>query len=337
LKEGFRGRNEGAGTAKNRGYLLIRAWGCGFWSDVFHVLGQFLLAEITERRPVVYWGGNSLFSDNPTKNAFSDFFVDSSSKELDDVLRRDKSFWPQKWNVSNILGNDVNKFDGPFSRMAALYYLTRTEDVLVSDFYSGVVDLLPWIPASHSQFGKSVDEVYRYLFSKYLFPTNDIVNQVDAFVSEQLASRPFMAVHLRGSDKIEEVTDLNQRNVAYFEHIDAYLAKSDGGQIFLMTDDNHILVQMKTKYGNRILNTNSRRTSSAKGVHYQAADSRKLLGIEVMIDTYIAAKANCFVGNGGSNVSLAVSYIGSRDRQSCQLIGNNVLHGYGHLWSIQNW
>ncbi|MGB8078567.1 MAG: hypothetical protein WCF09_11900, partial [Gallionella sp.] len=34
-------------------FLLIKAWGYGFWSDVSHVLGQLLLAEITGRTPVV--------------------------------------------------------------------------------------------------------------------------------------------------------------------------------------------------------------------------------------------------------------------------------------------
>jgi len=39
-----------AGTEQQ--FLVIKAWGYGFWSDVSHVLGCLLLAEITGRIPV---------------------------------------------------------------------------------------------------------------------------------------------------------------------------------------------------------------------------------------------------------------------------------------------
>src|SRR5262245_6993052 len=40
-------------------FLVIEAWGSGFWSDLCHVLGCLLLAEITGRIPVTHWGANS--------------------------------------------------------------------------------------------------------------------------------------------------------------------------------------------------------------------------------------------------------------------------------------
>jgi protein O-GlcNAc transferase len=55
-------------------YLLIKAWGYGFWSDIDHVYGALLLAEITGRVPVVKWGSNSLFRDADTDNAFESYF-----------------------------------------------------------------------------------------------------------------------------------------------------------------------------------------------------------------------------------------------------------------------
>ena len=44
-------------------YLLIKAWGFGFFSDVNHIIGQLLIAELTGRIPIVYWGKNSLFGE----------------------------------------------------------------------------------------------------------------------------------------------------------------------------------------------------------------------------------------------------------------------------------
>ncbi|MFH1020476.1 MAG: hypothetical protein V1782_07685, partial [Pseudomonadota bacterium] len=53
---------------KNEKFLLIKAWGFGFWSDVSQILGQLLLAELTNRTPIIHWGSNSLFTDDATKN-----------------------------------------------------------------------------------------------------------------------------------------------------------------------------------------------------------------------------------------------------------------------------
>ena len=51
-----------APVPKFGGYLLIKSY--GFWSDVEHVIGALLLAEMTGRTPVVHWGGNSYFTDD---------------------------------------------------------------------------------------------------------------------------------------------------------------------------------------------------------------------------------------------------------------------------------
>jgi protein O-GlcNAc transferase len=48
---------------------------------------------------------------------------------------------------------DVAKWCGTYSRAAAIYFLNRPEVVEVSDFYIGVVDVAPWIPADHPMLG----------------------------------------------------------------------------------------------------------------------------------------------------------------------------------------
>ena len=80
-------------------FLLIKAWGFGFWSDMDHVLGGLLLAEITGRMPVVHWGRNSLFSDDPARNAFDEFFEPVSAMRIDDLIRADFTYFPPKWSA----------------------------------------------------------------------------------------------------------------------------------------------------------------------------------------------------------------------------------------------
>jgi protein O-GlcNAc transferase len=66
-------------------FLLIKAWSYGFWSDVSHVLGQLLVAEITGRTPIVHWDSNSLFGDGTGSNAFEFYFETLSDVDVGDI------------------------------------------------------------------------------------------------------------------------------------------------------------------------------------------------------------------------------------------------------------
>ena len=202
-------------------YLVIKAWGCGFWSDVGHVMGSLLLADITGRIPVTHWGWRSLFSDGSAQDAFQFYFEPVSPITLDALLALDDAdFFPSKWSVANLGLDDQAKWNGHGSRMAGIEYLSRAETIAVADFYIGVIDLLPWIPKSHSLFGKTLDEVYRDLVARYLRPKHEIAAAVDAFWDEHLSSGPTIAVHVRGADKRDEMPGIDTFNNRYFGLLD---------------------------------------------------------------------------------------------------------------------
>lgn len=313
-------------TKKNEKFLLIKAWGYGFWSDVSHVLGQLLVAELAGRTPVVSWGRNSLFWDGATENAFDYYFEALSDVSVQDIQKSDFDFWPPKWNHGNLLEGEVNKWSGSYSRVASLYLLGRPEKVVVSDFFTSVYDLKPWIPRDSHLYGLSADELYLYFVRKYLHPKNDILDAVDAFYKLHLAEHDFIAVHARGSDKALEMNDLDEVNRQYKKIIDQHIASRNCQRIFLMTDDARILEYFKEAYGNKIVTTDCQRTNSATGIHYQTVPDRRRLGIEVMVDAYLAMQAKAFVGNGFSNPSLIVRYL--KDWPACDvaLIGQNMFH-----------
>ena len=75
------------------------------------------------------------------------------------------------------------------------------------------------------------------------------------------------------------------------------------------------------------------RTDTNKGVHYQAGDQIRRSAEEVIVDTLIARNAGRFVGNGYSNPSIFVYYLGQWQKGSCQLIGGNRMQHYNtHLY-----
>ncbi|MFT6581629.1 MAG: hypothetical protein ACJAU6_002068 [Alphaproteobacteria bacterium] len=295
-------------------YLLIKCWGQGFWSDVSHVLGQLLLAEITGRTPIVHWGANSLFGDatdpqGADANIFHYYFEPIGDLSLADLTRFDGDFFPPKWSAENLKAVEVNTWKGAWSRMAALYCLNRPERVVVSDFYTGIADLSSWIPENHPLSGQSVEQIYRLLIKKYLRPNAEILAEIETFYEQRLAALPYISVHVRGADKYNEQSDLGDVNDQYFQVLDDYLAQDPSCNIFLFTDDNRIFRRFTARYGDKVIYTDCDRTDTDAGVHVAPKISPRRLAEEVMVDSYLAARGLGFVGNGASNVSCMVVHL----------------------------
>ena len=305
-------------------YLLIKGWGFGFWADMAHVAGSLLLSEITGRLPLVYWGPESLFGDKSERNAFTHYFEPVSSISLEQLFRiPNASFFPPRWHAGNLTQSGVSKWEGKGSRAGSVFFLNRPETIAVSDFNIGVVHVMPWIPPHHPLHGKSLEEIHRYLTGKYLRPRPDILAACDKFYQAHLAGAPFVAVHLRGSDKALEDANLDATNRELFAALDAV---DPTWPIFLMTDDAHCLARMKARYGDRIIATDCQRTDTDEGVHYLPAVDPVRAGREIMIDTYLALRANRFIGNGRSNVSAMIAAMKDWPPGALTLIVRSVLH-----------
>jgi hypothetical protein len=304
-------------------YLLIRNWGFGFWADMVQVLGSLLLAEITGRIPLVYWGPDSRFSDKSERDAFTRYFEPVSTVTLQQLVRLpNASFFPPRWNAGNLTQTGISKWEGRGSRAGAVYFLNRPETVAVSDFHLGVVNVMPWIPPSHPLHGKSLEDIYLFLTAKYLRPQPDIVAACDSFFAAHLAGGPFVAVHMRGSDKALEDLDLDKTNAEFLSALDTV---DPSWPIFLMTDDAQCLARMKSTYGRRIVVTDCQRTDTDEGVHYLPTVDPVQAGREVMIDTYLALRADRFIGNGRSNVSAMIAVMKDWPAGTSTLIGRSML------------
>jgi len=305
-------------------YLLIKAWGYGFWSDMDHVLGQLLLAELAGRTPVVHWGANTLFGAAGVANAFELYFRPVSGATQEGLAAWGQSFFPAKWSAANLHGENVNKFQGPGSRTSALHLLARDEDVVVSDFHGKVCDLMGWIEPDSPWHGLDYQAVYRRLFAKHVQLQPALQARVDAFARERMAGRRWVAVHVRGSDKITELRDLELVNQQYRHRIEKMLQADPGMGIFLLTDSERFAREYREAYGERVLAADVARSGDATGVHYAGHEGRKL-GEEVVMDAFLAARCDAFLGNGASNVSTAIRHLKDWAPGSFELIGPDFL------------
>jgi len=303
-------------------YLLIKAWGHGFWSDVCHVLGCLLLAEITDRVPVTHWGSRSLFTVNAMEDAFHSYFRPLSAVSARELTRTQADFFPSHWTASNLL-TDQPKWSGENAGNNGINYLDRREAVVVVDYYVGVIDLLASVPEDHRLHGKSVEAVYRDLIAKHLKPTESILSGVETFYRRQIAGSPVIAVHVRGSDKILEMPDqLTRINQRYFELLDR---EDRSYRFLLLTDDSRLVSSFRERYGERIILTDSQRTNTDTGVHHDARLNRARLGFEIARDTYLALRCDKFIGNGWSNVSAMIEMLKQWDPGACQMLVPSML------------
>jgi hypothetical protein len=319
-------RQSGAGTVSGKlRFVVIKSWGYGLWSDVDHVLGQLLLARITGRIPVIHWGSNSLFRNPDADEAFTTLFEPVSDVSLADVAGKGRSYFPSKWSDTNIDRNDVNKWDGAFSRMTGLYFVNREEDVVVSDFHTYLADLVPWIAPGHPLHGMSAQDTYRQLFAEYIRPRPDILESIEGFWQREMKDRHLLAVHVRGSDKTIEITKLNEVNATYDARIRAYLDRHPEAQIFLLTDSVTVLHEYRHAWGPRLISTDCARSDTQQGVHHQSRADRRRIGAEVIRDVFLAARCRHFIGNGSSNVSTSVLHVRKWDPSEVELVYDNLL------------
>ncbi|MEB2628199.1 O-fucosyltransferase family protein [Peribacillus frigoritolerans] len=294
---------------KNR-FLLIKSWSCGFWSAMEHVSGALLMAELTGRIPVVFWGADSLYaSEAPLiKDAFTMYYQPISQYTIDDVEKENFMYYPFRWNKSNLrFPGEVHLTD--LDNVPDLF--SRPENVLVSSIHTGIHYFQHLIKENHPVYGLDFHDKHRYIFRKYFKLQPYLSDEIEKFYNENMKDKhPVLGVHVRGNDKIVERPHLNQLNAAYFSEIDKYLEINPSASIFLLTDSESILEKYKVLYGNKVIHTDSIRTESEsvyESVHVGLPHcSKRQKGIDIVKDTYLATKCDHFIGASYSNVSLAI-------------------------------
>lgn len=313
-------------AGQSEGYLVIRAWGAGFWSDVDHVLGNLLLAEITGRTPIVAWGESSRWAMPGTESAWDLYFEPVSSLTLDNVRAESGPYFPDRWSAANFMGPDLDKWGPPETRFAGPMLLNRPERVVVADFCTPAAQMRHWLPADHPLHGAAWTAVYRDLVRRYLRLKPDIEAEVRAFAQEVTAGGPTAAIHIRGTDKSVEISDLGKLNAACREALDRALAERSDLRIFLLTDTAAVVSEFRQRYGDRLVTADCQRGAGQTGVHFLEGlpVDRRRLGIEVIRDAYAAAACERFIGIGMSNVALAVQHLKDWAPGACTLVGLNL-------------
>jgi protein O-GlcNAc transferase len=310
-------------------FLLIRAWGQGFFADVDHVLGQCLLAEITGRMPMVFWGKESRFGDG-VSNAWGRYFEPVSALRFDDVVhaaRRGGTLFPPHWNAHNLHSVHFPLLDPPRTRPAPIDILTRKEAIVVSTMHASMAMVLPWTLAGHWLHESTVSAAFAALAKKYLNPTPRILALVDSaqarlLAPHQQAGGKVLAIHLRGGDKVGEDPAIVETCAKVISRTESLLQGPGGSRwrVLVLTDSTVFERECQARLGSRAIFTAAQRSAGSTSLHFDRSRPGPQLGDDVLVDVLLATRCDRFLGLGSSNVSTAVSYLKDWDGQ-CELIG----------------
>ena len=322
-------------TPRQPAYLIIKCWGYGFWSDVEHVMASLLLAEMTNRVPVVRWGGNSYYTSDETKDCFQNFFNPVSDATLEDAIAGNDRYYPPKWSAANIRQDHLNVWEGAYSRLSGLYFLNRPERIAVSDFFTQILELTPWLHEDHWLCGLDVITVMRRLYEKYFSLQKDIQQEIDAFIADKFDGTPVLGVHVRNDDKGSENVDLKEENARIPYMIERRLAQNRELRIYLMTDRDSVIKDYTSRYGARVFHTDSNRSSDQTAVTISDREDRSRFGVDVIKDTYAAAACTYFIGNGSSNIPPMIEILKDWPEGHFEMIGDNIK--LVRNWKLHDW
>lgn len=293
-------------------YLLIRAWGAGFWADVLHTVHGLALAEASRRVPVIYWGRECRYRSPGVDDAWRLYFEPVSSVTARDLTRGRRSFFPPKWTAENLRFQRVNKDQGEWGATSGLYLLNRTEDVTVFDFFTELDDLAPWFAPGHPLAAADPEPALGELYRRHLRLKPDLAAEVGRLEAELLRGRPHIAVHYRtqGIPKILESVDKQALHPdAFIETIERFLEDHGDGGVYLMTDYAPAVGFFRERFGERLACREVTRVDShdQHSVEIHLQHDGVALARDVILDSYLAARCEAFVGDGASGVSQAIT------------------------------
>jgi protein O-GlcNAc transferase len=310
-----------------RRFLVIREWGAGFWSDVGFVVAGCLLARITGREPLVWWGDTSLFrrAGDTTSNAWEQYFEPVGTARIADVAGL--PVWPPKW-AGDASGPMLNRYAGSDSRLTGVHHMSRDEPVCVFDFYHDIYLMRHWLVDADPLLGCSATQIVRSLTRDIVRPRPEFIEEAARFAGSHLGPGS-IALHLRGLDKPGEIgAELAESHERALARADGLLAASPNAKVLVLTDDADVLARVRAKYTGRLIMTDVIRASGDTGLHISRQHDGYQLGREVLLDALIATHASHFIGLAGSNVSYYIAAMKDWGA-SCDLYGTSLHENFG--------
>ena len=180
-------------------------------------------------------------------------------------------------------------------------YLTFGDCKYECSFYSLIqqkFDFKGWITSKRKVYMASYHAFYPYeqsLIGEIFAPIQFIKDRIDSRCTQFVNNT--IGVHIRRTDNIASIQQSPLE--LFFEKVDEELDKDNHTMIYLATDSEEVKLQMRKRYGNRIISSST------------PADRNSVAGIQDgLIDMYTLARTRKIYGSFQSSFSEMASQIG---------------------------
>jgi len=274
-----------------------------------NTINGLLLAELTNRIPVILWQNRFIYRNSDTaidENSFIKYFKSNGLTDLSPVQIGPKTFAPTCWNTSNIGQDNLVDYRSNENRvgikpLSPADIISSNAHVVVYTHYQHLVDIIPLIPNNNEYYGLCDRILSRRLYKKYFTLTDKVIDIVDRNREMFVGRARSIGVHIRGSDKISEYALVTPR--AFKKAISRFMHISD--VLFLASDSDAAYKQFKKWYGDKMVAIDCQRSPNNRGIHFSAAD-RERAGRDFIVDAYLLSQCDYHCGNHGSHMSYFV-------------------------------
>ena len=273
-------------------YLIITINHCnaGFFAYVNFVINQLTYAEINNLHPVVFfghWSGNGdnpFFSPSHGDNMWDYYFEPVAGLTYADLMKK----------VSD--PNDPTT-EGDLITLSSdhMWWLHDHDSESVYTYphggetarYERADRLGHWYETQRAR--------ARRIVERYIRVKPHIAQKVDGFVQAHFGHGKVIGVHMRGTDKGTASLPRHLMRIVkppeYFRYIDDYARANGPARIFVATDQQQFLSQVRNRFGERVLSYDSKRATGLLNPFQVKGDGYRK-GEDVLIDCLLLSRTN---------------------------------------------
>ena len=270
-----------ASDCQKRLFIIKMVTAGGLFAYVNFALNQLQYCEKKNYRPVVWFGKRSVdntpnpyYQQEYGENTWDYFFEPVAGLTYADVearLEQPDGTFP-KQNFSEL-------------SLDQLWHMHENDPESIFPYPHGIFcDKAEFDNEWYSKQRRKAHE----LIEKYVHVKPHIIAKVDNFYQSNFAGNLVIGVHIRGTDKGSARSAPRLMRIvkpaSYFKYIDEYTEKNGDCKIFVATDQEQFLDEMRQRYGDRILSYEAMRTRSTVSAFQVQEGNNYMKGEEVLID-----------------------------------------------------
>ena len=298
-------------------FLIIRSHSSGFCADVAHVAVQLVVARACGRQPLVYWGRESAYADPAIDNLWDAFFEPVGTVSLPDLEDKALRCVPPPFTTANLRWSNNRPWFHNESGASALEIIGRDDEIAVVERFNLVTELLFVLPDDHPLKNRSPIDVFWSELSRSVRLRPGIRAEAQDWLDQHRDGAPVIGIHMRLSSNEKAFESLEQARPnlgSALQALDRFVDQHRDGRIFVMTDYQPYIEDLKRRYPGRVISRPVARldeqNAGLRQLGLGAPTGNFGLAAEVVRDIATASLCDCFIGDGASSVSLVIAGLG---------------------------